>query len=88
MNGVAEKASRFTGIGVSPMIAPGVERGHAKAGRRGHIGRDFVLAPQIPVGYGYLFVIGYCRRLTCRGRIGTDCTAAILSAYVKEASHG
>jgi hypothetical protein len=62
MNFAAEKASQFMGIGVSPTIAPEGEQG-SRIDRTlgGHLG-VFRSGARIPVGYGYLFIIGYCRR--------------------------
>src|ERR1700733_8133748 len=56
------ESKSIQGDRVSPTSASGAGHGPGLAGSRGHAGRDFVLTPEIPFGYGYLFEIGYCRR--------------------------
>ena len=63
----AEKASQFNGIGVLPGIATGFDPGLGVVIQTEEpVGHPFRL-PELPAGYGYLFIIGYCRRLFLGG---------------------
>ena len=64
----AEKASQFNGIGVLLGIATGLDPGLGAAIQTEEPpGTAFPPPPELPAGYGYLFVIGYCRCLFLGG---------------------
>jgi hypothetical protein len=58
----AEKASQFNGIGVLPGIATGLDPRFRTAIWVEEPTKPGSRLAVAPAGYGYLFIIGYCRR--------------------------
>jgi hypothetical protein len=63
----AEKASQFNGIGVLPGIVTGLDPGVGTAIQVEEPTKSGSPLCREPAGYGYLFIIGYCRRLFLGG---------------------